>query len=487
LIKPTDQQITDILRDKLESDFRFFVKYFFFHTKKQKFDFGEHHDVVIDALMDVYYGRNQNLIINIPPRYSKTLLCVIMFAAWCYVRNPNCEFIHLSFSDALVMENSDSIRQIIKSKEFQSLWPALKTKPTKDSKSAWGLGDSGTFLAVQAGGTVTGFGAGRLDERDGDKFNFCGALLLDDLLKPDDAHSDPARKAVNRRWDETIKTRRNSQFTPTIVIMQRLHVGDFVGHLLADTTMNWRHVVIPAILDEGLPTERALWPKKHTLEALKEIRGNTPMKKHVFATQYQQAPYALGGDIIKGADFGRYARAPAIQFRKIFADTAQKTGERNDYSVFEEYGLGEDNKLYLLSMIRGKWEAPELKRQCIDFWNKCNARTNMGALREMGVEDKASGTGLIQDIQRDGKIPVFAIQRNKDKLTRVMDVVSYIEAGYVMIPEDAPFASDFISECEAFTADDSHLHDDQIDPLLDAINDMLANRNPDHMPSVRVI
>lgn len=470
---PTQQQITEILRRELEADFRFFVSYFFYHQKLLKFDFAEHHDLLIDALLDVYHGRTQNLIINIPPRFGKTELIIIMFSAWCFVKNPNCEFIHLSFSDPLVMDNSDRIRQIIKSKEFQTLWPSLKTKHTKDSKSSWGLGSSGSFLAVQSGGTVTGFGAGRLDEYDGENFRFSGCLLIDDPLKPDDARSDLARNSVNRRWDETIKTRRNSQYTPTIVIMQRLHVDDFVAMLLKDRSMEWRHIVLPAILDEGTEKERSMWPRKFNLEALKKIQSQN---KHQFATQYQQAPYALGGEIIKGSWFGRYRIPPKIKYRKIFADTAMKTGERNDYSVFECWGVGEDNKLYLLDMIRGKWEAPELKRRAIDFWNK-HKEDKTSQLRTMVVEDKASGTGLIQDIKRDGKIPIAGLERTKDKLTRVMDILSYIESGYVMLPEEASYVSEFISECESFTSDDSHYHDDQIDPMCDAINEMIAARD----------
>ena len=127
-------------------------------------------------------------------------------------------------------------------------------------------------------------------------------------------------------------------------------------------------------------------------------------------------------------------------------------------------------------MIRGKWEAPELKRRAVEFWNKHNAIISheMGMLRQLVVEDKASGTGLIQDISINSSIPVTGVERTRDKLTRVMDVAGYIEAGRARIPENAPFTSDFIAECEAFTPDDSHAHDDQIDPMVDALNDMVA-------------
>jgi predicted phage terminase large subunit-like protein len=140
-------------------------------------------------------------------------------------------------------------------------------------------------------------------------------------------------------------------------------------------------------------------------------------------------------------------------------------------------------------MIRKKWEAPDLKRAAREFWAKHKSVENYplvlwGALREMPIEDKASGTGLIQELKRgetvDGythdPIPVRPIERVKDKLTRVMDVVSYIDSGFVCLLEGAPYVSDFISECEAFTADDSHAFDDQIDPMCDAIVDMIGRK-----------
>jgi len=188
---------------------------------------------------------------------------------------------------------------------------------------------------------------------------------------------------------------------------------------------------------------------------------------------YQQSPIVVGGEIIKGAQFGRYSAVPPLKTRTIYADTAQKTGERNDYSVFKCWGLGQDGRLYLLDLQRGKWEAPELRRRAVDFWRKHAAAPGLPPVRRMKIEDKASGTGLIQDLKNADRIPIEGIPRAKDKLTRVMDVVGYIESGYVLLP-DAPWVADFISECEAFTADDSHAHDDQIDPMCDAISDMLA-------------
>jgi len=125
------------IKQRCEEDFTFFVKYFFKHVKGRKFLFSDHHYKICDALMKVYEGKTTYLIINIPPRYSKTELVIKMFSAWCYAKNPSCEFIHLSYSDSLALDNSDTIKQIIKSVEFQQLWPKVKIRINKDSIWCW--------------------------------------------------------------------------------------------------------------------------------------------------------------------------------------------------------------------------------------------------------------------------------------------------------------------------------------------------------------
>ncbi|MGL5580863.1 MAG: phage terminase large subunit [Cetobacterium sp.] len=472
--KLTPRQIIERTRQRCEDDFKFFVKYFFKSVKGSKFVFSEHHHQICDALMDVYYGRTTHLIINMPPRYSKTEIAVKLFTAWCYVKNPKCEFIHLSYADILALDNSEAIKSIIKSEEFAQLWPEMTIKPNKDSKKAWGTEQGGVFYATSAGGPITGFGAGKIDDFT-DGAGFGGAIIIDDPLKPDDAYSDPKRQGVNRRWDETIKSRFNSTKTPCIVIMQRIHEDDFCGMLLKDDEYKFRHLVLEAIVDEGTENERALWPQKHSLEALHAMRSKN---SYMFAAQMQQRPSPLGGGLLKGAWFGRYSVLPPLKWRAVFVDTAQKAKQHNDYQVAECWGLGQDGYLYLIDVMREKFQAYELERRIPDFWNKHRATSN-GRLRYMAVEDKSSGTELIQKIQKiiKPKIPVKPIPRGPaaNKLTRVMDVQGYIESGYVKLPEDAPWVNDFIAECEAFTADDTHSHDDQIDPMCDAISQMLHN------------
>lgn len=603
-----ETQLIDHIRERCENDFEFFARYMFKCTKGSKYKFSYHLHEIAKALVRVWNGETTHLIINMPPRYGKTELVVKMFVSWCYAKNPSCEFIHLSYSDLLAMDNSSAIKNTILSKEFQQLWPI---ELTKESDGAWKTSQGGVFLARSSGGQVTGYGAGKVDDfseghgfggcfpywqtvntdrglipigeicekglkvkvesvnvetgavefkeidtywhnpendilevvlDDGSYFHctpnheiytrrgkvradellvsdvlvtssqpldrspvlirkichvdktYClevrgnhnftvgeshvlvsNCLLVDDPNKPDDAVSEVKRNAVNRRWDETLKSRLNSSKTPVIVIMQRLHEDDFCGMLLKDDEYKFEQLILPAILDEGTDHEHALWPEKHSIEQLQAMRSKN---SYMFSGQMQQRPAPLGGGIIKSSWFGYYDVLPKIKYRAIFVDTAQKEKESNDYQVASLWGLGEDGNLYLIDMMRDRFQAYELEVRIPAFWNK-SKEDRSSPLRFMGVEDKASGTQLIQNIRHKIRpaIPLREIERSRSKLERVMDVQGYIESGYVKLPRNAPFLNDFIAECEAFTANDSHPHDDQIDTMCDAITMMLAKKN----------
>ena len=493
-----------VAKIKCEQDPLWFTRYFFKKRNNAKFIINWHHRWIADELEMVATGETENLVINVSPGGTKTELSVINFIARQLALNPRARFLHLSYSDDLASLNSATTRDIITSSEFQELWP-LKIGADTSSKKRWNIQingqPAGGVYATAIGGQVTGFRAGYMTE------GFSGAILLDDLLKPEEAFSRPKIDAANRRLVSTVKSRKANPKTPIILIMQRIAESDPVGFIKAGNLGGkWKHVVIPALLNtqyvkEHVPqkywkyidrTEHddkgrfSYWPYKEKLEDLLTMeRGEgsdasgSRVSKHVFNSQYQQSPVALGGNIIKGEYFERYSVLPTIKYRLMFADTAQKTKERNDFSVFGVYGLGENNKLYLLDLIRGKWEAPELQARAIAFWNKHKADESekIGQLRKIYVEDKSSGTGLIQTLKLTKQIPIEGIERNKDKLTRVMDGLPYLESRQVCVPAEAPFTNDFIAECEAFTSDDSHDYDDQIDPLLDAIEVMLSSSN----------
>jgi len=486
-----------------EVDHLVFTRYFFKKRQGVQFRVNWHHVLIGDTVDKVITGEIENAVINVAPGGTKTELVVINLIARGLALNPRARFLHLSGSDVLASLNSSTAREIVTSDEFQRKWP-IKIADDANSKKRWNVVvdgfEGGGVYAVAMGGQVTGFRAGRMVE------GFQGAIIIDDPIKPEDAYSKTKVDAANRKLLTTIKSRKANPKTPIILIMQRVAENDPTGFIKhGNLEGKWTHIEIPAVISEDylatLPEKYrklvvpgdivdgrfSYWPYKENIhELLKMERGDgtdqsgARISRHVFSSQYQQAPKALGGNIIKGKDFVRYTVLPKIKHRKVFADTAQKTKERNDFSVFEEWGLGDDGRIYLLDLIRGRWEAPELQKRAIAFWAKCRSRDveKYGQVREMVVEDKSSGTGLIQTlILPPYNIPVVPRERDRDKLTRVMDGLPYIEAGCVCIPEDAPFTSDFISENESFTADDSHDFDDQIDPEMDAIDDMLQAGN----------
>lgn len=497
----TSKELAHLTRKNLcEADHLYFTRYFFKHRQGIKFLVNWHHRVIADALQRVIDGKCKNLVINVPPGSSKTEMAVINFIARGLAINPRARFLHISSGDDLVLLNSQTAKDIVESPEYQEFWP-LQVASDAKAKKRWNVlvdgKKAGGVYAVALGGQITGFRAGHMAE------GFQGAIIIDDGLKADDIYSAAAVRNANRKLVSTVKSRKATPDTPVVIIMQRLGENDPTGFIKGGNLPGeWEYVTIPVLItDEYLKTINAsylqgfdsserdkdgrfsYWPYKEPLAdmlALEAGNGKDPdgnlVSKHVFHAQYMQAPKAMGGNIIKGDWFPRVAMPPKIKYRKIFADTAQKTKERNDYSVFECWGLGEDGKIYLLDLLRGKWEAPELRRKAVEFWNKHLTFKDMGALREMKVEDKSSGTGLIQELARTDRIPVKGIERDKDKYTRVMGIASFIEAGYVCLIEDSPFVSDFVSECEAFTADDTHAHDDQVDPMCDAITDMLASK-----------
>lgn len=466
-----------------------------------------HHRLIADVVQDVIEGKRKNVVINVSPGSSKTEIVVINFIARGLALNPHARFLHLSYSDDLALLNSQTARDIITSDEYQALWP-LKISDDTKSKKRWNVEVEGKLAggvyATSLAGQITGFRAGHMTP------GFQGCIIIDDPLKPEDAFSKTKLNAANRKLLTTVKSRKANPETPIILIMQRIAEQDPTGFIKTGNLGNdWSHVVIPSIIDNAYVKELnekyqkliqksaearfSYWPYKEPIDELLQMeRGEgsdqtgSRISRHVFTSQYQQNPVSIGGNIIRGEWFLRHTVLPKIKYRKMFADTAQKIAERNDYSVFICFGLGDDGKLYMIDMIRGKWEAPELKKRAIAFWGKHSdtgvyTAEKFGQLRQLMVEDKSSGTGLIQDLKLSNQIPIKPVIRKSggmiDKLSRVMDVVSYIEVGLVSIPESASFTNDFVSECEAFTADDSHAHDDQIDPLCDAIVDMLASGN----------
>jgi predicted phage terminase large subunit-like protein len=469
----------------------------FFRVREgQKLIVNWHHRVIADTLTRVANGEISRLVINIPPGYTKTEMAVIFFIAWSIARNPRARSIHISYSDDLAIWNSTLAKDVVQSPQFQALWPR-HIRGDVAAKKRWFLEDGGGLMAVSSGGQISGFRGGQMDSRD-----FSGAVILDDPIKPDDTFSATIRNRINNRIPNTMRSRLALESTPVIVIMQRLHEEDTTGFLLSGGSGdNWYHLCIPvsgsdrpydypASYTHATPIkyerpEGPLWPIKHNEKEIELLREHA----YTYASQYAQRPAPLGGGIFRESWWQWYDsydyKANAIEgvdgsvhlvYKLIFADTAVKTGEKNDWSVVQLWGYGSDNRIYLLDQIRGKWEAPDLRDNFKRFCDRheFDIDTNIVGIRARFVEDKSSGSGLIQDMNRErGFGWVQGIPRDKDKVSRAMSTAPRIADGDVVLPRNAPWIGEYLYEFSMFTAEMSHAHDDQIDPTLDAIQHML--------------
>jgi len=463
----------DALRTALLADHLFFARWFFKIREGVKFRVNWHHEVVCNAIESVIRGDIKRLIINVPPGSSKTELAVITLIARGLAINPRARFLHLSYSSELAELNSAKAKELVLTYEYQELFP-LPTKSDSNARGRWNVvGDDGISIggcyATSTLGQVTGFRAGHMAD------GFQGAIIIDDPLKPTDSLSKTKRDQVNAAYINTVQSRKASPDTPVIVIMQRLADEDLTGFLLnGGDGHEWHHIKIPAVTN-GV----SYWSDKEPIESLMQLKekGN-----FTFEGQYQQEPYVLGGELIQGQWFGRYSTLPPwrdYSRRALFVDTAMKTGENNDYTVFLDALLLRTGQVYILNVWRGKVDAVGLLALAKDVWSSvsvANGREALPPASAMYIEDKASGTGLIQQLQHGEQfIPVIAVQRTKDKLTRLMEVQPRIQSGQVFIPEYSPWVIDFVSECEAFTANDSHKHDDMVDTMTDAVNTFMGS------------
>lgn len=428
---------------------------------------------VAENLMQFYRdfvaGKRPKLVIEAPPQHGKSVQ-VVDFLAWISGKIPDNKTIYTSFSERLGIRANLTLQRTFTNDKFKRVFPdfsipgrnavTVSAQKLRNREIIEFSNGDGCFRNTTVQGSITG--------------ESLDLGVIDDPLRGrKDANSITVR---NSAWDwftDDFLTR-FSEDAGLLCILTRWHVDDPVGRLIEKypSVKVCKYKAI-ATQDEVYRKEgEVLFPEHKSLEFIMERKAI--MSANNFESLYQQSPYIQGGNIIQGGWFPRYEILPVIKWRALFGDTAFKKKQSNDYQVALCAGLANDGRLYLIDILRDKFEAWELEKRFPDFWAKHKNR-DTGRLRYFAIEDKASGTELIQRMQKKikPKIPVKAIPRNIDKYTRVSDVLGYIESGYVVLPANAPWVAEFIAECEAFTADDAHDHDDQIDTMCDAISDML--------------
>ena len=413
-----------------------------------------HIDAVAWHLRQCFDGEIKRLIITLPPRNLKSICASVAFPAWVLGRDPSRRIICASYANDLTAKHARDCRTVMESDWYRSLFPQTRLNPKKSAELEFETTRQGYRYGTSLGGALTGRGG-----------NF---VIIDDPIKPADAMSEVKREAVKSWFDGTLYSRLDSKKDDVIIIlMQRVHVDDLVGHVL-EKDAGWVHLDLPAIADApqdvpigpGIVYRRqvgdVLHPEREPKEILDRIKAD--MGSAVFSAQYQQRPVQVEGNLVKWRWFQIYAGSPAHDNdgRVIQSwDTASKAGELNDYSVCTTWLMKGDD-YYLIDVLRERLEYPWLKKRVIEMACRHDAHSVL-------IEDKGSGTQLIQDLrfEKAGVRPI-GITPEADKVTRLSNQSAHIEAGQVFLPESAPWLDAFKDEIMAFP---NGRHDDQVDSL----------------------
>lgn len=433
-------------------------------------------DAMCDHLEAISDGRLKKLLETVPPGMMKSLLLVFWTAyEWGPLKKPGLTYLRASHSAAIASRDVVKTGRLVASDWYQQRWPHVSLIRQSDDK-----------IETSALGGVEATSAASMTGKRADR------VILDDPISVEDADSTAVIERVERRIKETLPTRLNDPLeSAVIMIMQRVNERDPAGIVL-DGKFGYEHLCLPMEFESDRRCETSIGfvdPRHFDGELLFEERFprdvveslKSQMTAYAYAGQMQQRPVPRGGAIFREAWLVNYDELPQLRYRMIWADTAQKAGEENDYSVFQCWGSGADGYAYLIDQTRGKWEAPELRRRARAFWKKHAVAmpAPMGALRAMKVEDKVSGTGLIQDLRRGDEaqgeppIPVVGIPRpsEKSKITRAYDVELHFESGLVRVPMSAPWFPAWKAEMLAFP---KGAHDDQVDATMDAVTEICS-------------
>jgi len=478
--------------------FRTFAKVFFRERTGYPLIWNWHHGVLCNTLQRVFRGEITRLIINLSPGFTKTEFISKLANAYAFSQNSRAKNLHLSYSADLAWDSSTAVRDIVTSDLFQALYPGMPRIDTR-SKRTWRTEGNGMMVAGSIGGQVTGQRAGRMEP------GFHGLMTIDDPTKPEDMFFQTLRAKRNRVFKTTLQSRVARPEVPVILIMQRLHEDDPTGFLLkGGTGEKWHHLVIPAEIEqqqwaEGYPEEYThgipirylaplgyTWPLKVSGEFAEALKADLM----IWLTQFQQEPTAEKGEIFHDDWWVPYEEYDPINnvirfedgtevrvlYKSIYADTAQKIKERNDFSSLQAWVYLTDDRIAIIDNDTDKWEAPDLEENFLAFCDRhaFQAGVNNMGVRTRKVEDKSSGTGLIQAINKVRGIDwVEGIPRDTDKVSRAKGCAPQMKRGKVLVPRSAPWLEGYLKEFHRFNSAMIHKHDDQVDATMDAIEDML--------------
>ena len=431
------------IQNQAKNDFLSFVKCVW-----PDFIEGSHHRHIAKKFNKLATGELKRLIVNMPPRHTKSEFASYLLPAWMVGRNPKLKIIQATHTGELAIRFGRKAKNLIDSQEYSKIF---KTRLQEDSKAAgrWETAQGGEYFAAGVGGAITGRGA--------------DLLIIDDPHSEQDAMSEGSLENAYE-WYTSGPRQRLQPGATIVVVMTRWSTKDLTSMLLKAQKEvkgdQWEVVEFPALLDDGSP----VWPEYWKKEELEKVKATLPTTK--WNAQFMQKPTSEEGAIIKREWWRKWKKdwIPKLYHVIQSYDTAFMKKETADFSAITTWGVFYVNDdapahLILLDSVKGRWEFPDLRRRALQQYKYWSPETVI-------VESKASGLPLTYEL-RQMDIPVvnFTPSKGNDKHTRVNSVAPLFESGMIWAPEQK-FAEEVIEECAAFPYGD---HDDLVDTTTQAV------------------
>ena len=433
------------IRDKCHEDFLTFVEHVY-----DGFIQGSHHKQVAKRFEPLAKTPGSRLIVNMPPRHTKSEFASYLLPAWLIGKNPELKIIQTTHTAELAVRFGRKVRNLMEMQEYREVFPDVDLRVDSKAAGRWETSQGGEYYAAGVGGAITGRGA--------------DLLIIDDPHSEQDALSESAMENAYE-WYTSGPRQRLQPGGSIVIVMTRWSLKDLTGKLLraqgSDVMSDqWEVVEFPAILPSG----NALWPQFWKKDELLRVKASLSLGK--WNAQWQQNPVAEEGAIIKKEWWKKWEKekAPPVSYIMQSYDTAFSKKETADYSAITTWGVfkpdeyGPDS-IILMDAQRGRWDFPELKAKALEEYKYWEPDMVL-------IEAKATGTPLTDELRNMG-IPVvnYTPSKGKDKHTRMHMVAPIFESGKVWAPEKR-FSEEVIEECAAFPNGD---HDDYCDSMSMAL------------------
>jgi hypothetical protein len=465
---------------RLLGSFLYFTKVFYELRTGREFKISQplsaesHFITIARAFTRVFYGHTNRLIINCPPGSGKSELCK-HFIAWALAHYPDSNFLYISHAHELAALHTYGIKNIVSMYQYKKIFD-VNIKHDSSAKDNFSTIQGGCVYASGSEGAIVGRDAG-LPNVD----RFSGAVIIDDIHKPDQVHSDSMRGKVKRNYFETIVNRLRNPNVPIIFIGQRLHEDDLAANLLAGMDgYRWETVILKALMENGYP----LYPEVHPLDKLRILQEKS---KYVFASQYQQDPQPAGGGIYNPNDFVILDQDPEMICTFIIGDTAETDKSYNDATAFSFFGIYKiKNKevetdlygLHWIDCVELRVEPKDLEDAFMAFYYDSMRYKSKPVVT--AIEKKSTGTYLLSLLQDLRGMSVIDIERSRasgSKIDRFIKAQPYIASKLISFTKGAKHIEMCKEHIRKITANNTHRNDDICDTLVDGVRLALVDKS----------